>query len=318
VRTLVRKDFPGTAYYSSAAVGGKEGEVLAVAMHDGVGFWNLNTGAELGFLPRPNVVPQVLFEPSGTLLTLEEEAGVFRWALPVNWARGDGLRLEPIEKLPFPTGGYAIAQSRRDEVLAMSVRDVIGMVEWAGIWVLDAERPESLLRIQTDAAHLAVSPDGRWIAAARHFDHTLNIWEAASGRLVRQLEHEGGVAYCDFSADGKWLATGLDGSRLWAVDVEPWTEGPQIEPRDAVNPVFSPDGKLIAHDTNTGTVRLVEAASGSEILQLPDPHLNRANPIFTADGTRLITLSNGTVSGIHIWDLRSLRQELARLGLDGN
>jgi eukaryotic-like serine/threonine-protein kinase len=113
VRTLVRKHLPGTAYYFSAAVGGKEGEVLAVATSDGVGFWNLNTGAELGFLPRPNAVRQVLFESSGTLLTLEEFSGVFRWALPANWSPADGLRPKPIEKLPFPTGGYDIAQSRR-------------------------------------------------------------------------------------------------------------------------------------------------------------------------------------------------------------
>jgi WD40 repeat protein len=200
----------------------------------------------------------------------------------------------------------------------MSVRDVIGMEEWAGIWVIHAERPASPLRIKADAAHVAVSPDGRWIAAAKHFDDTLNIWEAEDGRLVRQLKPGRGVAYCEFSADAKWLATGLDGNRLWAIDVEPWTEGPRIQLGDAVNPVFSPDGKLIAYDTNAGTVRLVEPVSGSEILQLPDPHLNRAIPIFTPDGTRLITLSNGAVSGIHVWDLRSIRQQLVSLGLDGN
>jgi hypothetical protein len=66
----------------------------------------------------------------------------------------------------------------------------------------------------------------------------------------------------------------------------------------------------------SGTWIPVDAASGSEILQLPDPRLNNAIPLFTPDGTRLITLTSRNVPGIHIWDLRSIRQELAKLGLD--
>jgi hypothetical protein len=31
---------------------------------------------------------------------------------------------------------------------------------------------------------------------------------------------------------------------------------------------------------------------------------------------RLVTLTNGTVRGIHVWDLRSIRRELAAIGLD--
>ncbi|HWB08585.1 MAG TPA: serine/threonine-protein kinase [Pirellulales bacterium] len=317
MRTLVRSDFPSAGSYFSAAVGGG-GDLLAVAMDGGVGFWNLNTGAELGFLPRPNVVPQILFEPSGTLLTLEETSGVFRWALPAQWAPADIIELEPIEKLPFPIGGYAIAQSRDGRVLAMSVRNIIGVGAWGGIWVHHSDRPQSPLHIETDAAHLAVSPDGRWIVTAKHLDDTLNVWEAKSGRLVRQIKQGTGVGFCDFSADGKWLATGVDGNRLWRVDVEPWTEGPRLPSANAVNPLFSPDGKWIAHDTNAGTVRLIDAVSLREIFQLPDPHLNRAIPVFTPDGTRLITLSNGTVAGVHIWDLRSLRQELVALGFESN
>jgi WD40 repeat protein len=283
-------------------------------MSDGVGFWNLETGAELGLLARPNIVAQVLFEPTGKLLTLEDESGVYRWLLPAD-LRPDGMRFEPIERLPFPPMGHAISQSRDGRVLAMSVRDIIGAGRWKGAWVLHTDQPESPLHIEGDAAHVAVDPDGRWVATAKHLHDTLNIWDARSGRLVRQLNQGGGKGYCQFSPDGKWLATGLDGNRLWAVDVEPWTEGPRFESGDG-NVAFSPEGKFIAYDTNAGTVRLVEAATCNEILQLPDPHLNRAIPYFTPDGTRLITLSNGIVRGIHIWDLRLLRQELAKLGLD--
>src|SRR5262249_19616680 len=134
--------------------------------------------------------------------------------------------------------------------------------------------------------------------------------------LVRRLKQGGGFGFCQFSPNGAWLATGLDGNRVWAVNVEPWREGHCLQPGDGLPPVFSPDSTFIAHETNTGTVRLVDVASGHEFAQLPDPFLDLASPYFTPDGTRLITLTNGTVPGIHVWDLSSIRRELAALGLD--
>jgi WD40 repeat protein len=80
--------------------------------------------------------------------------------------------------------------------------------------------------------------------------------------------------------------------------------------------VFSPDSKYIAHATSTGAVRLVNVASGREVSQLADPHLDSAHLAFSPDGTRLITLTNGTVRGIHVWDLCSICGELATMDLD--
>jgi WD40 repeat protein len=304
--------------YFSAAVGGKQQQLLAVAMNDGVGFWNLDTGAELHFLSRPGAVDQVVFEPSGTLLTLEHNSGVYRWEIPEDFAGPAGPGLGPPQRLPFPRGGSAISQSRDGRVLAMGVRNLLGFEPSVGTWVLHAGEPERPVRLDAqDAGYVGVSPDGLWVATGTHQGDTLRIWEAHSGRLVRTLKQGGGVAVCQFSPDGKRLATGLDGSRVWAVDEEPWKEGLRLRPGDVVNhPVFSPDSKIIAFDTNAGAVRLVDAATGDEILELPDPHLDLARPLFTPDGKRLITLTNGTVRGIHVWDLRSIHRQLAALGLE--
>jgi serine/threonine protein kinase/WD40 repeat protein len=318
-RTLARDGVPADVHYFSAAVSPKQPELLAVGMTDGLGFWNLDTGERLHLERRQGDVRQVLFEPSGTLLTLEYRSGVHRWVIPADFARRKDRRLEPPQQLTaFPSGGYAMSQSRDGGVLAVSVRHVGGHENRAGIWIHRADQPEPMLRLadKTGAAHVAVSRDGRRVAAGVHFADTLEIWDTRSGQLVRKLDQGGGRAYCQFSLNGQWLATGLDGNRVWAVDGEPWREGARLQRGDAVDPVFSPDSKIIAHDTNTGTVRLVEVASGREVAQLPDPRLDRAIPLFTPDGTRLITLTNGTVPGIHVWDLRSIRQELATLGLD--
>jgi serine/threonine protein kinase/WD40 repeat protein len=309
-RTLTRQVSPKGVHYFAAAVSAKQSWLLAVAMSDGIGFWNLDTGAELHFEPRPTDVRQVIFEPAGTLLTLENISGVYRWKIPDDFAQ-----LEAPAKLPFPPGGWGLAMSKDGRVLAMSARHLLGNEKRTGIWVLDADRAEPPMRIRHDAAHIAVSPDGRWIASAVHMGDTIQVWNARTGKLSHELKQNGGLGFCTFSMDGKWLATGLDGTRMWAVDKDPWTEGPRIEPSNVMAPVFSPDSKIVAHDTNSGAVRLVNVASNEELLQLPDPRLDVAIPFFTPDSTRLIALTNGTAPGIHIWDLRSIRQQLAAIGL---
>jgi len=319
VRTLVRAGLPGDVHYFSAAVSTKQPQLLAVGMGDGVGLWNLDSGAQLHFLKRRGGVMQVIFEPSGTLLTLEEDSGVYRWEVPPDFAKPQ-LCFDPPQKLPFPRGGRAMSQSRDGRVLAMSVRNTLVTKRWAGTWVLHAGQPERPICLdpQADAAHVAVSRDGRWVATALHLNDTLKIWEARSGRLVRELKQGGGTAFAQFSPDGKWLATGLDSNRVWAVNREPWTEGPRLRPGVGLYPDFSPDSTFIAHTTSTGAVGLVDVGSGRELAQLAHPHLDSAHLAFTPDGTRLIMLTNGTVRGIHIWDLRSIRKELARMGLDWN
>jgi WD40 repeat protein len=317
VRTLVRAGLPEGVHYFSAAVSPKQPRLLAVAMGDGVGLWNLDSGAQHYFQKRPGAVIQVIFEPSGTLLTLEDDSGVYRWEVPADFAKPQ-LCFDPPQKLPFPRHGREMSQSRDGRVLAMSVRNTIETKRSAGTWVLHAGQPEPPICLdpQADDAHVAVSRDGRWVATALHLNDTLKIWEARSGRLVRELKQGGGTAFAQFSPDGKWLATGLDGNRVWAVNREPWTEGPRLRPGVGLYPVFSPDSTFIAHTTSTGAVGLVDVGSGRELAQLAHLHLDSAHLAFTPDGTRLIMLTNGPVRGIHVWDLRSIRQQLATMGLD--
>jgi tetratricopeptide (TPR) repeat protein len=79
--------------------------------------------------------------------------------------------------------------------------------------------------------------------------------------------------------------------------------------------VFSPDSRLLVVRTDTAALRLVELATGRELVRLEDPDLDLANNVlFTRDGTRLITIIKR--KGIHVWDLRLLRAGLARRGLD--
>jgi Flp pilus assembly protein TadD len=68
-------------------------------------------------------------------------------------------------------------------------------------------------------------------------------------------------------------------------------------------------------DSQTTGLRLVESAAGRELVRLESPDLDVFKLTrFTPDGARLIT--SNEPRGIHIWDLRLLRRELAERGLD--
>ena len=89
------------------------------------------------------------------------------------------------------------------------------------VWDLPSGRTTRILRgeISEGAAGklyaLAISPDGRWLAAAgrmqeaRSGNHPIRLYDLATGEMAALLEgHVGAVLSLAFSADGRWLASG--------------------------------------------------------------------------------------------------------------
>jgi hypothetical protein len=155
--------------------------------------------------------------------------------------------------------------------------------------------------------HVSVSPDGRWVACVPHVIR-VNVYEAATGRLAWQSpanDH----AYCRFSRDGRWLLTENEGGRAYALDT--WEPGPRLGPGLPWD--LSHDGRLAVVGQGGGIYRLVERATARELARLEDPDQVTAAAAFTPDGTRLVITGE---DGLRVWDLRCIRVELARLGLD--
>jgi WD40 repeat protein len=191
------------------------------------------------------------------------------------------------------------------------------------VWHRDRPaEPPVVLAPQRDVRVCAVSPDGAWVATGSHNLGTVNVWEAHSGRLVRQLVREGRTgSFACFSPDGRWLATTTEtGCRFWAVAT--WEPGPAVaeeghgQGAEGHNFTFSSDSKFLATASDYGIVRLVDVATGADVVRLSVPDRTRLWPqCFTPDGTHLIA-TGIDLQALYVWDLRTLRTQLARLDLD--
>lgn len=305
-RTLVREAVVDKGWYYTCSIH-PDGRLLAVGMRGGADLWDLASGKHLASIKLPTPNYHLLFGPSGELLTNGMD-GLRRWPVQADPASPELARVGPPQKLPVPGLGCVIASSRDGRVLASA--------QFKGGLVLHRDRPDKPVALgpHEDVRYIALSPDGRWVATGSHSGTKVKVWHAKDGKLEKELPVESGSCV-GFNPDGKWLATTGDGCRLWAVDS--WEPGPHIGGGTPFTPIaFSPDGKLLAVETGYGSVRLVDPDTGREYARLEDPNQDRAGAMsFTPDGTQLVTTNNDSHS-VHVWDLRAIREQLAKMGLD--
>jgi WD40 repeat protein len=163
---------------------------------------------------------------------------------------------------------------------------------------------------------LAVSPNGKLIAAASA--HTLGprvtvkwdlkIWDATSGRLVRELAgHESPVLAVAFSPDGAQLASASTDRTIRFWNLETGREqGSRIGgPAFFTKIAFSPDGKRLAA-VAAAQIHVFDAAGGAELFALTG-HTGAVQDLaFSADGARLV--SGSTDRSIKLWDLATRKE----------
>ena len=92
----------------------------------------------------------------------------------------------------------------------------------------------------------------------------------------------------------------------------PQAPGSRVRKLGAGEPTDATCELVVMAQTN-GIYRLVELSTGRELAQLEDPEQNTGPAVFTPDGAKLIVAAT---NGLRVWDLRRIRIELAKLGLD--
>lgn len=126
-----------------------------------------------------------------------------------------------------------------------------------------------------------------------------------------------------FSPDGRFLATGLAEQARYLSSYVVWEVGTWRRVRDVrrgtwggwPSAAFSPDGKTLAVVHSLGKVLLLDAAEGRELAVLEACDAQMITELcFNPDGTLLAAACE--TRRIQVWDLRSIRRQLAAINLD--
>jgi len=206
----------------------------------------------------------------------------------------------------------------------------------ASIWGTSGYH-ETALIMGDPMAHIALSPDGKYIATnggyltkgfssadvnIAYADESVRIWEVSNQHELAclppnttmnvvlfdnagRLPQENALNALTFSNDGQYLATASsnDTSTIW--EIKSGKRILSVSHNGSVNSVaFSPDGKKLATASSDKTSRLWDVASGKELLSLA--HKSAVNAVsFSSDGAYLATGDAG--GNVWVWDTKDYK-----------
>jgi serine/threonine protein kinase/WD40 repeat protein/tetratricopeptide (TPR) repeat protein len=296
-RSLVQLSAAGKEISYGMPIVHPGGRVFAIAMSDQkTRLFDLETGDELAALPRTGNTEA--FQADGALLNLTDH-GLLRW---------------PIHKSdtgPWKLGPPKLVYRRLIDMASDRNGDVIGQTTGNGALLVRQGKPPAFLGPHGGAQHIAISPDGKYVATGvNEGDERVMIWDTKTRRLLKSFP-TGRLCARLFSPDGQWLAvTGARGCQVLRVGTWEMVFADHWE-----YAAFSPDGALLAAETKQGTFRLLETSNGRELARLEDPNQTFGDCVFTPDSTRLL-ISSDNDKAVHVWDLRLIRAQLTEMGLD--
>lgn len=265
-----------------------DGKILASGSWDNtIILWNLATGKPIGepLTGHSNSVTRVAFSPDGSILAsgssdqtviLWDVSAVLNTSVP---------KSQHIDK--FLAGHSKTVSS---VVFSPDSKTLISGSYDGTIVIWDVATGQSLKKFvagQSDLIRsLAISPDGRTFASASLEIENLSIlsppmvtlWNYATGKPTKQII----LTKKDFGGDG-------------------YSEYGWSELDSVYDVAFSPDGKILAAATSSGTIILWDRAKRRPTGQLLRGHITLAKLAFSPDSKTLASASyDGT---IRFWDV---------------
>src|SRR6201995_1620491 len=143
----------------------------------------------------------------------------------------------------------------------------------------------------------AFSRDDRRVAGA-DFCGYADVWDARTGRLLRQVDEGGEVSDVDLSPDGSRLLVSSWDSRatIWSVATGHRLVNLIGDTQGLEGAAFSPDGSLVATSSLDRSVRIWNARTGQvlRLLSFPDDQWPLA---FNADGSEFALAESDPAPG---------------------
>ena len=143
----------------------------------------------------------------------------------------------------------------------------------------------------------AFSRDGRRIAAADGCGYA-DVWDARTGRLLRQVNDNGEISAVDLSPDGSRLLVSSGDARatIWSVATGRRVVSLIGDTRGLAAAAFSPDGSLVATSSLDHTVRIWNSRTGQvlRVLTFPD---DQGPLAFNASGSEFAVAETDPAPG---------------------
>jgi eukaryotic-like serine/threonine-protein kinase len=317
-RTLTQSVHQPLGFCFKVAVG-PEGRVLVASSEGGLEFWDIRTAQRLLTCPIGFCVAD--FDDAGRLI-VGCNAGILRFS----------RRIETLPAVPDTTPAAARTLVRFDSPqqlagsivptsLAMNAGGDTMLFEDSHGWaVLHPGRDTAIVRLQTihDARKSAASDDNHYAAIANWEDGGAVVWNAFSGGHLADLP-VGRHGLLQFSPDGRLLAATPDGVTLWRTN--DWRCVGRLH-AEGTTPTglgisFSPDSRVLAVAQPNGILRLIDPTTGKDWARVMLSDQTAASAItFSPDQRFLVTSPVDERLPVQVWDLRAMRSELARRGID--